>query len=811
MNNKKKVAIGIMCIAVFCMAASGVLYKLGYLNMGNNALKDAEYVSSSNLAATVQGKYAEENVYGYDYGEPIKDVPRDYTMELDLGFDLSTIEFEDWSELFGFYTNPELTGNYVPIYEVSGENNNKLIINPPRNPKAYILTNGLESDFVQRYEHTDTTLFERDACKNWGNVGKIYMATYIDLETGKKLDKPIVKIITFKGEIAQSPKLSYKIEDNGLITFQWDEVEGAEEYLIGHVEDLERLGSLDSLVALGTTKETSWTSEVPKYTDVLINLDFKTYDVCEDDWYDESNAEIAKELYGVESGIVTNERAQSTEFCVIAINKEGTSMISNRIKLSDLASNMPAMLAIHVADKTGEKSELDRYESVEKLPLYEYVTMCDGYTVKKLNIYDIENAKVVNRAYPVVDDETGEHIENKNIDVLQIPYHVSGTPFEFFVSILEYDKANFEKDLQILQARQDELQKKSGEVKVDSDIEVKEESKANEEVRQVSDVNITANSALSEYLATNMLGTASTIDLSEFPESSDQTLLEDAWMEAYYQNPAILGIKGYRLSQDGKTMKMVYDNDVETTASKQQEIFQKVQEVTASIIKADMTDLEKELAINQYLCDTIEYDEAALKNAEENDFKSVDEEFNDSFTAYGALMNGNCVCAGYSAAFKLLADAAGLESIVVTGLLDGNLSHAWNKVNIEGKWEIIDTTNNDNEYMTNALLNLPNYAGDRVLVEDEDFAIDNYLTNYEANETESEYYRISSKYFDSQKIAEQLANELKEKGASTLRTDYELNDDQFNEIVGQVYQIMGDDTELYGYHWMGVVYLTTSM
>lgn len=810
MNNKKKVAIGFISIAVVGMVASGALYKFGYLNIGNNALKNAEYVSSSNLAATVQGKYAEENVYGYDYGEPIKDVPRDYVMNLELGFDLSTIKFENWTELFGFYTNPDLTGEYIPIYEVSGENKNKLTINPPRNPKAAIFTSNLESDFVQRYQHTDTTFFERDACKDWGNVGKLYMATYIDLETGKKLDKPIVKVITFKGEITQSPKLSYKIEENGLITFQWDKVEGAEEYVIGRVENSE-LDSMDSLFGLGATQETSWTSEAPKYKDNSMNMDFRAYDVCEDAWYDEATAQRTKEIYGVESGVVPNEHAQNTEFCVIAINKDGTSMISNRIKLSDLASNLPESLAINLADKTGEKSVLDRYDSVEKLPLYEYVTMCDGYTVKKLNIYDIENAKVVNRAYPIVDDETGEIIENKNIDVLEIPYHVSGTPFEFFVEILEYDKVNFEKDLQVLQARQDELQKKSGEVKVDSDIEIKEGAKENEQVRQVENAKITANSALSEYLATNMLGTASTIDLSEFPESSDQDLLEDAWMEAYYQNPAILGIKGYRLSQDGKTMKMVYDDDVETTASKQEEIFQKVQEVTASIIKSDMTDLQKELAINQYLCDTIEYDEAALKNAEENDFKSVDKEFNDSFTAYGALINGKCVCAGYSAAFKLLADAAGLESIVVTGLLDGNLSHAWNKVSIDGKWEIIDTTNNDNEYMTNALLNLPNYAGDRVLVEDEDFAIDNYLTNYEANETESEYYRISSKYFDSQKIAEQLAIELKEKGTSTLRTDYELNDDQFNEIVSQVYQIMGEDTELYGYHWMGVIYLTTSM
>ncbi|MCQ4691469.1 hypothetical protein NE575_19840, partial [Clostridium sp. SL.3.18] len=42
-----------------------------------------------------------------------------------------------------------------------------------------------------------------------------------------------------------------------------------------------------------------------------------------------------------------------------------------------------------------------------------------------------------------------------------------------------------------------------------------------------------------------------------------------------------------------------------------------------------------ELAINQYLCDTAEYDMDALDNAEKNNFETVDEQFNDSLTPYG--------------------------------------------------------------------------------------------------------------------------------------------------------------------------------
>ena len=110
----------------------------------------------------------------------------------------------------------------------------------------------------------------------------------------------------------------------------------------------------------------------------------------------------------------------------------------------------------------------------------------------------------------------------------------------------------------------------------------------------------------------------------------------------------------------------------------------------------------------------------------------MDEKFNDSFTAYGVLINHVGVCASYSAAFKLLADAAELDSIVVTGYLDGNLPHAWNKVMLDGQWNIVDATNNDNEVIQNALFNLSDSAAYATLVEDDRFVLDTSLYDYEA-------------------------------------------------------------------------------
>ena len=39
-------------------------------------------------------------------------------------------------------------------------------------------------------------------------------------------------------------------------------------------------------------------------------------------------------------------------------------------------------------------------------------------------------------------------------------------------------------------------------------------------------------------------------------------------------------------------------------------------------------------------------------------------------------------------------------------------------------------------------------------------------------------------------------------GKAVLRTDYALNDEQFYQIAGSVYDILGEDINLYGYYWI---------
>lgn len=64
----------------------------------------------------------------------------------------------------------------------------------------------------------------------------------------------------------------------------------------------------------------------------------------------------------------------------------------------------------------------------------------------------------------------------------------------------------------------------------------------------------------------------------------------------------------------------------------------------------------------------------------------------DSFTAYGALVNGKAVCAGYARAFVLLCRSVGLDAVYIA---DEGMNHGWNAVRLDGETYFIDCTFDD--------------------------------------------------------------------------------------------------------------------
>ena len=139
---------------------------------------------------------------------------------------------------------------------------------------------------------------------------------------------------------------------------------------------------------------------------------------------------------------------------------------------------------------------------------------------------------------------------------------------------------------------------------------------------------------------------------------------------------------------DSYTFAITYLYDKDTAAAMRSQLRQ---QVLALLAAADgkTGGEEKERALHDALVNAVQYDSAAVNNAQSHP---------ESFTAYGALVNGKAVCDGYAKAMKLLLDQAGVRSIYVSGTAvseSGSAAHAWDMAQVNGKWYYLDPTFDD--------------------------------------------------------------------------------------------------------------------
>ncbi|EYE87457.1 copper amine oxidase [Fervidicella metallireducens AeB] len=112
---------------------------------------------------------------------------------------------------------------------------------------------------------------------------------------------------------------------------------------------------------------------------------------------------------------------------------------------------------------------------------------------------------------------------------------------------------------------------------------------------------------------------------------------------------------------------------------------QRAKEIIDEIIKAGMSDYQKEQAIHDYIVNSARYDyENYIKN-------TIPKE---SHMAYGILVNKVGVCEGYALAMYKLLNMAGVECKVITGTANGE-DHAWNIVKLDDGYYHVDATFDD--------------------------------------------------------------------------------------------------------------------
>lgn len=133
-----------------------------------------------------------------------------------------------------------------------------------------------------------------------------------------------------------------------------------------------------------------------------------------------------------------------------------------------------------------------------------------------------------------------------------------------------------------------------------------------------------------------------------------------------------------------KALREEYYNDREEAK------FRAAVEEALACVDNGMSDLEKVVALHDYLASHTKYDYETEAKINYNVEHGINEEFVAS-TAYSALVNRFSVCGGYAYAYQYLLTQVGVESRYFTGTVDGK-SHAWNLVKLNGTYYHVDVT-----------------------------------------------------------------------------------------------------------------------
>lgn len=114
---------------------------------------------------------------------------------------------------------------------------------------------------------------------------------------------------------------------------------------------------------------------------------------------------------------------------------------------------------------------------------------------------------------------------------------------------------------------------------------------------------------------------------------------------------------------------------------KQKETHDMAAQVLKTVIKDGMTPYEKELAIYHWVIKNISYDSGS--------FVAVATGEEEKDTPHGVLKNKKAVCVGFATTFNLLMQMLDIPCVVVP---DTDLSHSWNRVELDGEWYNVDCT-----------------------------------------------------------------------------------------------------------------------
>lgn len=167
-----------------------------------------------------------------------------------------------------------------------------------------------------------------------------------------------------------------------------------------------------------------------------------------------------------------------------------------------------------------------------------------------------------------------------------------------------------------------------------------------------------------------------------------------------YDNPQLIWLPstyGISESEGGTYVRFVDDENsygyIMTPSQRDAALDEMYAEIDAFVAKNllnTMTDYEIELAVHDWLCQQITYDDAAAESVD----TEQDGEYANAWTAYGAIVEDKAVCAGYVGAMQLVLNYLGLNCASLR-VMSENEMHVVCIVEIEGDWVYADPTWDD--------------------------------------------------------------------------------------------------------------------
>jgi transglutaminase-like putative cysteine protease len=509
----------------------------------------------------------------------------------------------------------------------------------------------------------------------WGLHDEYFLVSRLEKD-GTERAKPLVTRFTVTSEYA-APEVTFgPADDAGAVNLSWEPVQGADRYLVVRHEVTKRGDGVFSVVA--EVDDTEWSSagdiedyevqEAPFVSRQNIGLQAYNYrsqtedDVAGGEEQSPEEAEVAAETIGFDVGVIATDGTSFSPY------KPYDFARSTGFLPLEVAANSARALK-----NWGASGYIEGIENVQKVIPFVSV---DGRT--RSTVAYIDESVVLDYG-----DRWILPLRGRNTQLGEwIPITKRSTP-DPAAAIAQFNAA--------AQA----AAPPTGMPRFDAF--VPPENTDAEPVSEVppTDYPVYGSTEFTKFLAGHMIAQTKSIDISEFVDTPGAPDPYDAVYEARTQNPYVFNVSYVGLRDGGDTLLVTYSLPTEEVAALQANLKQRVDEIVAAVAPEGLSDREKVTALNEWFVSNAEYDDAAFATLQGDAFDGVPAGYEYAWNATGTLLQGTGVCASYSYAFNALANAAGVQTVVVTGDVLSGGPHAWNKVFVDGQWLAVDTTWND--------------------------------------------------------------------------------------------------------------------